>query len=91
MTLENISHELAGLVAGLEDKVVQLRSGKRTATGFSPEKGLVVTAAHNLRDEGHIRLVDAGGGEKEVRLLGRDFRSGVTAGPCRGAGNWHRG
>lgn len=74
MNIKDISASIADLVVSMENKVYGIRCGRRRGSAFSPESGILVTAAHNLESDGEVQVISSGGQESTAKLIGKDFR-----------------
>jgi S1-C subfamily serine protease len=89
--LNDLSNELAELVASSAQHVVAVRLGRgRSVSGIVWRSGYVVTAAERLDDEeASLRVVSATDGESEAKVLGRDPSTDVavlSVAPATGEG-----
>jgi S1-C subfamily serine protease len=78
--LNDLSNELAELVAGSAQHIVAVRlGGGRSVSGIVWRPGYVVTVAERLADETTpLHVVSGGAGESEAKLLGRDLSTDVA-------------
>lgn len=74
MNIKEISNDIAGLVAGLDNHVYGIRSGRSRGSAFSPEAGFLVTAAHNVLERGPVSVFNNEGEESHAELVGMDRR-----------------
>lgn len=70
--LQNLSAELAGLVAKAAPSIVAVHSHRMRSSGFVWRPGLIVAADEALAEEGEFAVQPPGGDEVPAQLLGRD-------------------
>src|ERR1700693_4861197 len=70
--LQNLSAELAGLVAKAAPSIVAVHSHRMRSSGFVWRPGLIVTADEALAEEGEFAIRPPGGDEVPAQLVGRD-------------------
>lgn len=77
--LNDLSNELAELVASAAQHIVAVRLSGRSVSGIVWRPGYVVTAAERLDDEPTtLHVVSGTAGESEATLLGRDLSTDVA-------------
>jgi S1-C subfamily serine protease len=76
--LQNLSAELAGLVAKTAPSVVAVHSHRMRSSGFVWRPGLIVTADEALAEEGEFAVQPAGGDVVQAQLVGRDPSTDVA-------------
>jgi S1-C subfamily serine protease len=76
--LQNLSAELADLVAKTAPSVVAVHSHRMRSSGFVWRPGLIVTADEALAEEGEFAVQPPGGDVVQAQLVGRDPSTDVA-------------
>jgi len=77
-SLESLSNELADAVAAAAPSVVQVHGRRRPTSGVVYGKELVLTTAHALGREDHVRVRSDGGEALDAELAGWDPTTGLA-------------
>lgn len=74
-TLQQLSNEMADLVAGADDSVLRVEARRRIpATGIAWSENLIVTAHHVVERDDEISIGTPAGERIDAKLVGRDPR-----------------
>lgn len=80
--IQDLSTALEGVVAGLAQSVVSVRSHRMQASGFVWREGLIVTSDEGLAEEGDVRVTLLGGDNIAAQVVGRDPSTAIALLRC---------